>query len=126
MRKELAAAALLLAIFAVSAYSGRHLEGLLRQLDSGADAALAAAEAGRWSEVRAESDAITQLWSNAGRYARVFLRQPEIDAVSETLISLQDAATGQDYPACLSAVYNLRTRLGSIRDTERLSLGSVF
>lgn len=126
MKKELAAAALLLAIFAADLWNGRHLEALLARMDAGADTALTAAETEHWQEACAEAVSLAGCWQSEADYARVFLRQSDIDAVAETLSALRGAAVGQDYPACLSAVLSLHTRLGSIRDTEKLSLGSVF
>ncbi len=126
MKKELAAVALLLAIFLGSCWNGRHLESLLTELDRLAAFSLSEAEAGYWTTSDAAIRALQSRWAAAEAYACILLRQPEIDAVTEALCSLQGASAAQDAPACLSAVTGLHARLKSIRDTERLSFRSVF
>ena len=126
MKKELAAALLLLLIFGASLWNLRHLDSLLDELQTRADRAVSAAEAGQWETAADASDALLQRWQEAERYTQVFIRHPDIDTVSEALTALKSAVLSRDTDACLAAVFSVRNRLRGIRNAETPSLGSIF
>lgn len=126
MKKELAAVLLLAAILCVSLWSTGHLCRLLGELDAQAVSIGPAAAEGRWDEARAAFGALSQRWASAGGYTRVFLRHPDVEAVSDALCALHAALLTEDADACRTAVLLLRTQLSGILETERLTFGSIF
>ena len=126
MKKELAAAALLLLIFCASLWHLRHLRLLLDELQTRTDLTTAAAEASQWDIAAAASDALLLRWQNAEGYTQVFIRHPDIDAVSDALVSLISAVRSQDADACRTAAFSIQNRLLAIRKAETPTLGSIF
>ena len=126
MKKELAAAALLLLILCVSLWNVRHLSLLTDELGSRTGLALSAAESGNWAAAEAASDTLLRRWQDAETYVQVFIRHPDIDAVSDALVSLAGAVRSRDADACRMAAFSISSRLHSIRKSETPSLGSIF
>lgn len=126
MKKELAAAVLLFLILSTALWNVHHLGLLLDELETCSGLAMAAAELESWAEAETAVDALMRRWQSAETYAQVFIRHPDIDAVSDALASLQSAVRSQDANACRTAAFTVSTRLGSIRKAETPSLGSIF
>lgn len=126
MKKELAAAVLLLLILCASLWNIRHLNQLLDELDARSALALSAAEAGSWTEAETSAALLITRWQKAETYAQVFIRHPDIDAVSDALTAFRGAVMSQDVDACRTAALSVSTRLSSIRKAETPSLGSIF
>lgn len=126
MKKELAAAALLLLILCASLWNLRHLDLLLDELDIGSELALSASEAGNWSEAETAVTALVARWQKSETYVQIFIRHADIDAVSDLLTALRGAVRSQDADACRTAAFSVSMRLDSIRKAETPSLGSIF
>lgn len=126
MKKELAAAGLLLTILLVSLWNTRHLRLLLDDLQDRTTLSLSAAESGQWETASAASEALALRWENAEAYTQVFIRHPDIEAMSDALTSLCGAVRSQDADAVFTAAMSVSTRLEAIRKSETLSPGSIF
>ena len=126
MKKELAAAALLFLILCASLWNVRHLALLSAELESRSGLILSAAETGSWADAETAANTLLQRWQDAETYVQVFIRHPDIDAVSDALSALVSAVRSRDADACRTAAFSISSRLNSIRKTETPSLGSIF
>ncbi|MCR4772298.1 MAG: DUF4363 family protein [Oscillospiraceae bacterium] len=126
MKKELFAAALLIALSTLSAFNLRYLRALTLDMTSKIDAACAYAADGLWDSAAAEAGKAEEAWSSALGYASVFIRHAEADGVSDAFCELLGAIYGKDRPAVLRSAMILKKHVSGLYDMERPSLGSIL
>ena len=126
MKKESAAAALLILLLALSLWSIRRVDRTVEEIEEHLQYSEKAALGGDSPYAEAELEAALRLWHAADRYTHVFIRHPEIDSANDafyTLMQLLRAGEGRS----LTAAYDqLRYHLEGIASMEHIRLGSVF
>ena len=126
MKKEIVALVLLLFILAGNIWNQRRLDSLTAELHDLVEEAYASAQAG--DRLRAEERAAEaqRQWLRAGRYTHIFIRHTDIDALTAGFCDYLAALAAGDEAEAFSAYLRLRTGLQSLREMEKLSVGSVF
>lgn len=125
MRRELAAAALLIALLALSLVNLQRLDALIDGIAEHVELSAAEAEAGRSDSAARELDEAAELWLGARGYTHIFIRHSEIDALSDELFELRsELARGETVSreCYLKLLYHLE----SIERMDHLHLGSIF
>lgn len=126
MLKEWCAGALLLLILLLAGWNLRHLDGLTEELLLLSSQAAGAAAAEDWTAAASLAAELRTRWDGAEAYTHVFIRHPEIDAVTDAVCTLEGAAQGRDTAAYTGALHIFIAHLTSIRGMERPTFGSIF
>jgi zona occludens toxin (predicted ATPase) len=114
MGKEIAAAALLLALVAGAAWNIYYTGEMTSELSRQAEAC----------DSESEARLALEQWNAVKNYTHMMLRHSEVDRITDDYYSLIAAfRSGGDSD---TAKRRLLWRLKALRDMERLSLGSVF
>ena len=126
MKRELAAAAVLVLLIGISVWNIRKIENLTGDIEIALCKSRAASEELDFRKAREHiADAIA-LWLEAERYTHSFISHSQISGASQALYELQQTVAEEDIIACSPCYDKLKYILRSIRDTERPSLGSIF
>ena len=126
MKRELTALLLLILLIACSVWNLARLDRLTDRISLCLDRAEAAAGDGDPEAALKALDDGLVLWRRARDYTNVFLRHPDVDAVSDAFCDLQEALLergSETYPAAFA---RLRDRLARIDYKEHPSLGTIF
>ena len=126
MKKEIVALALLLLILAGNVWNQRRLDSLTAELNDLVEEAYASAQEGDRSRAEASAAEAERQWLQADRYTHIFIRHTDIDALAADFCDYLAALTAGDEAEAFSAYLRLRTGLHSLRDMEKLSVGSIF
>ena len=125
MKRERWTAGLLAAMLLGSLWNLKHLDGLIERIEDRVTESQAAAEAGSNEQALSALSEARDIWLQASGYTEIFLRHPEIDAVSDAFYELEqqlretktDAA-----PGYAKLLYHLKC----IDQMEHPRLGSVL
>lgn len=125
MKKELAAAALLLLLVATAIWNVHYLGARCTALDSAVARAQEQYHTGSMGEaMQALKDARAD-WDSMDLYAHAMLPHDAVEAVTETFDAATSALSAGDIAAetqlCL-----LRTRIANLGESEHAALGNVF
>lgn len=126
MKRELAAALLLLVLFAGSLWNVRCLDALTDELEQTLTRSLEAARSGDFPRAKEALDDAIDRWVRADPYTHIFIRHPEIDATSDAFFELKEALGEQDLPAAEAGFDKLLYHLSSIDEMEHPRLGSIL
>ncbi len=126
MKKEALAVLLLGSIALLSIWNLRHLDRLTDPLLLLAEEAYLQAEAGNDTEAAEAARQAEAAWLEAGSYTHVFLRHPEVDAVTDAFCAFRGAIAGGDGGEVFGAYLSLKTHLSAIREMEQPRLGCIF
>ncbi len=126
MKRELAAAVLLLALFIASLFNIRHLHGLTDGLCSLVEASQEACEAGSFEKAEVLLRSAMDDWKAAEGYTHVFIRHSEIDAATDAFCELLGDVRAGDGAAASGAYEKLISHLQSLYTMERVTPGSVL
>ncbi len=126
MRRELFAGGLLLILFGLSLFNTRSLSSLTEEIHDLVELADLAAERGDWEDAESRARLAVSRWDESSAYTHVILKHSDIDAFEESLYRFLESVASHQYPSsriCAELVY---ARLRSLRDMERLIIGSIF
>ncbi len=126
MRKSLLAGLVLLGLLSLSLWNLRALDSLTDELGGGIEASR---QSWRDEDFDGAFDALRrtlELWQENRDYAHVFLRQPEVDAVSDAFYQLLGDVYARDARAAEADAQLLLHHLHSVDLMEHPGWGSVF
>ena len=126
MKREIAAALLLAAMFGVSLWSIRRTDRLTDEVEQHLALSEKALRADDRAKAETELEAALRVWRAAEGYTHVFLRHAEVDSVSDAFFALQQGLCAGDGLELGAAYDLLRYHLGCIDTMEHISPGSVF
>ena len=126
MKKEIAALALLLALFGGSLVNINYLQGFAGKLSDQVSLSRSALELG--DTKNAETilrDAIDE-WMHADGYTHIFIRHSEIDSTTDAFFELLSEVGAGDPKSAEGAYEKVTAHLQSLVGMEKLTLGSIF
>lgn len=125
MKRELCAAALLLALIAGAVWNVHVADCVTETVERSLHRAEAAAARGAYDAALTALQNGHAVWEAHKGYVHVFFRHPDIDAVHDAFFELEQLFRQKDeaWPAALSL---LRYHMESVREMEHVSLGTVF
>jgi hypothetical protein len=129
MKRELFAAALLLALFLGAWLNIRAVDKLSNELIQSVDESEEAYNAGDTVRATAAMEQALLRWIDADSYTHIFIRHSEIDSTSDAFYELQQALHDSilDPDSDCSAAYGkLRYHIRSIQQMEHPRLGSIL
>ena len=126
MKRELAAAGLLLLLFLAAGWNIRHADFLTDQIGLNLTRSEHAAQRGEFALARTAAENALSLWRSARGYTSVFLRHPDLDSVADAFYDLQELLQKEDRKALDAGYARLRYRLETLDWMEHLSPGTLF
>lgn len=126
MKKEIAAAALLLLLFAGVLINIRVVEVIFSSLIDEVDAAYESLENGDIRTASEQLDASVEHWLMLDGYTHIFIRHSEINSTTDAFYGFKSDLVTGDAAAAAGSYALLKETLGSLITMEQLSLGSVF
>lgn len=125
MKKELAALALLTALFAAALYNVHYLEQLIGGISDLVTESYESLLSGDSASAESTLEKAISRWETADGYTHIFIRHSEIDAASDAMFdALGSIRSGDD--EALGAFRSLFYHLDSMVRIEQISLGSIF
>jgi hypothetical protein len=129
MKRELFAAALLIALFVGAWFNIQTVDKLSNELLQSVDESEEAYNAGDSVRATAAMEQALLCWLDADSYTHIFIRHSEIDSTSDAFYELQqalhDAILDPDSD-CSAAYGKLRYHIRSIQQMEHPRLGSIL
>ncbi len=126
MKKEIAAALLLLLLFAGTLVNIRVNDGLIAELEDTVDRAYIAAQNGDWDSAKKGVEAACRRWESLDGYTHVFIRHSEIGTTTDALYSMLSSVCAEDIGDLRGSYGLLRAQLRSLSEMEHISIGSIF
>ena len=126
MKREHAAAGLLLLLMLAAVWNIRHADFLTEQIGLNLERSERAARRGDFELAQTAADNALSLWHSARGYTSVFLRHPDLDEVADAFFDLQELLLQRDRKALEAGYSRLRYRLETLDWMEHLSLGTLF
>lgn len=126
MKKELFAGGLLLILFGLSLFNTHCFSSLTEEIQKSVDRASQAAERGDWENAEKEAQLAVSRWNDNDTYTHVILKHSDIDTLEESLYKLLESVSSHQYSASLVHAQLVSEHLQSLRDMERLIIGSIF
>ena len=126
MKRELAAAGLLVLLVLASVWNIRHADFLTGQIGLSLERSERAAQRGDYALAQTAAENARTLWHRARGYTSVFLRHPDLDSVSDAFFDLEELLLQRDGTALASGYARLRYHLETLDWMEHLSLGTLF
>lgn len=126
MKKELAAGALLLALFAGALFNISYLQSFIGELETLLDASRAACDAGEFAVAETQLRRAIEIWETADGYTHIFIRHAEIDSTTDAFYELLSDVLSADASSAAGAYGKLAAHLSSLYTMERVTLGSIF
>jgi|GEM_PF-6439653 len=126
MKKEWAAAALLLLLVVGSYLHIRHVGRLTDETVSLTESACLRAENGDWDAAGADAEAALQVWRENAPYTHITLHQAALDNVTDALYGLLTAVSAQDETGTACAGRLAKDRLTGLYEAEGIGPGSIF
>ncbi len=125
MRRELAAAALLLLLIGGAVWNLRCADRLTGTVSDSLDRAEQAARQGDYESALAALEAAREHWDSRRAYTRVFFRHPDLDGIQNAFSALEQLLRQEDkaWPAAMKL---LRYSLETVDEMEHVTLGTVF
>ncbi len=126
MKKELFAAALLLALLILSAVNTAVIDGLCSDIESVVRDAGSAAGSGDWARAQNDVQRALELWRSNDGYLKIVLRHTDIETLVDDFYELTEHIYTQDPGATKSAVELVGEHLKDIAEMESINFGSIF
>ena len=126
MKKEIVAAALLLALIAGGLYNTHYLHEFTDGLTGSLALSRAYCENGEYALALEHAQKAESDWKANELYAGIFLRHTEIDAVSDLFYELLGALAGSEPDSARAAYAPLTAHVENLYAMERVGLWSVF
>ncbi len=125
MKRELAAAALLLLLILGAAGNLQRADALTRQVSNSLDRAEQAARQGEYDGALLRLNEAREIWNSQNSYTQIFFRHPDLDALQDAFAQTELLLRQEDpsWPAMLTL---LRYHLNMLDQMEHLSWGTVF
>ena len=125
MKRELAAAALLLLLILGAAWNLRSADTLTRQVANSLDRAEQAARQGEYDKALLLLKEWQDVWNAQNIYTQVFFRHPDLDALQDAFAQAEQLLRQKD-PSWPAMFMLLRYHLKMVNQMEHLSWGTVF
>lgn len=126
MKRELAAAAVLILLLAGSWWNLKYLRDFTGGFSEALDLSRAYCEAGQFELAEQELEKAAQDWLGADGYTHIFIRHSEIDSTTDAFFELMSDVRSGDAQSASGAYEKLAAHLNSLYTMERVTLGSIF
>lgn len=126
MKRELAAAAVLILLLAGSWWNLKYLRDFTGGLSETLDLSRSYCEAGQFELAEQELEKAAQDWLGADGYTHIFIRHSEIDSTTDAFFELMSDVRSGDAQSASGAYEKLAAHLDSLYTMERVTLGSIF
>ena len=125
MRREVIAIMLLILLLGILLGNIRYLDNLVADIEEAVSRSSAAWERGNTQLAVSELETAMERWQSAANYAHIFLRQTEIDAVSDAFFDLS-ASLHDGEKDSRDDYLRLFYHLDSLERMDALRLSSIF
>lgn len=126
MKKEIAAAIILIALFAGVMVNIKVSGNIILSLEDDVTAAYESARNGDFDRAKPQLDAAIEHWMSLDGYTHIFMRHSEINSTTEAYFQLKSDIYAEDIGAAEGSYSLLMADLDSLMSMEQLSLGSIF
>jgi hypothetical protein len=125
MRREVIAILLLILLLGILLGNIRYLDNLVEDIEEAVSRSSAAWERGNTQLAVSELETAMERWQSAADYAHIFLRQSEIDAVSDAFFDLSASLRAEEKQS-QDDYLRLFYHLDSLERMDALRLSSIF
>ncbi len=125
MRREVIAIMLLILLLGILLGNIRYLDNLVEDIEEAVSRSSAAWERSNTQLAVSELETAMERWQSAADYAHIFLRQTEIDAVSDAFFDLSASLHGEEKDS-RDDYLRLFYHLDSLERMDALRLSSIF
>lgn len=126
MKKEMAALAVLLLLFAGSMYNYHYLENLTEEIRKNVVLSYESMTLGNTEKARESLESAIDRWQDAEGYTHIFIRHSEIDSTSEAMFTALSCIGEADAEEYCGAYRHLLYRLDDLLHMEKINPGSIF
>ena len=125
MKRELAAAALLLLLIAGAVWNLHSADRLNETVERSLHRAEVSARHGDYEAALTALENGRQVWDAHGTYTQIFFRHPDLDAIQDAFHGLEEHFLQED-PAWPAALGLLRYHLYTVDEMEHVTVGTGF
>ena len=126
MKKEIAAAIILIALFAGVMLNIKVSGNIILSLEDDVTAAYESARNGDFDRAKPQLDAAIEHWMSLDGYTHIFMRHSEINSTTEAYFQLKSDIYAEDIGAAECSYSLLMADLDSLMTMEQISFGSIF
>ena len=126
MKKEIAAAIILIALFAGVMLNIKVSGNIILSLEDDVTAAYESARNGDFDRAKPQLDAAIEHWMSLDVYTHIFMRHSEINSTTEAYFQLKSDIYAEDIGAAEGSYSLLMADLDSLMTMEQISFGSIF
>lgn len=126
MKKEIAAAALLIALIAASLFNIRYLDNFIGGLTGALELSRRSMEAGDFTDAETYLRGAIDEWMAADGYTHIFIRHSEINSTTDAFYEALSDVVSHDTESATGSYGKLTAQLTSITGIEHLRFGSIF
>jgi len=126
MKKEIIAIIILILLFSSTILNTLFLTRSIDSLVSAVNNSEAAATSGDLNKAVSELEYVSGKWKGMDFYTNIFVRDGEIDSVTDALYELFSYLYNGDTDSAKGAYGKLRAHLVSISDAEQITLSNIF
>ena len=126
MKKEIAAAIILIALFAGVMVNIKVSGNIILSLEDDVTAAYESASNGDFDRAKPQLDAAIEHWMSLDGYTHIFMRHSEINSTTEAYFQLKSDIYAEDIGAAEGSDSLLMADLDSLMTMEQISFGSIF
>lgn len=126
MKKEIAAAIILIALFAGVMVNIKVSSNIILSLEDDVTAAYESARNGDFDRAKPQLDAAIEHWMSLDGYTHIFMRHSEINSTTEAYFQLKSDIYAEDIGAAEGSYSLLMADLDSLMTMEQISFGSIF
>ncbi|MDY3078777.1 MAG: DUF4363 family protein [Oscillospiraceae bacterium] len=126
MKKEIAAAIILIALFAGVMVNIKVSGNIILSLEDDVTAAYESARNGDFDRAKPQLDAAIEHWMSLDGYTHIFMRHSEINSTTEAYFQLKSDIYAEDIGAAEGSYSLLMADLDSLMTMEQISFGSIF
>ena len=125
MKREIAAAALLLLLILGAVWNLHTADRLMERVEYNLHRAERAARREDYAYARAALSCAKEIWDGKKTYTHIFFRHPDLDDITDAFAGLDQLLLEQD-PGWPAALQLLRDHLENVVEMEHVSIGTVF
>jgi len=126
MKKEIIAIIILILLFSATILNALFLTRCIDSLIRGVDSSEAAATSGDLNKAVSELEYVSGKWKGMDFYTNIFVRDGEIDSVTDAFYELFTYLYSGDTDSAKGAYGKLRAHLVSISNAEQITLSNIF
>lgn len=126
MKRELAALAVLILLVATSIWNITQINTVTEEISIAICKSRTATEQLNFKSSRKFIDEGLKIWQENSAYTQIFLSQAQIDETTQSFYQLMEAVNNEDILTLSPSYEAMLHRLESIRDSELISIGSIF